>query len=396
VQVLKILTLLAFCLLLTACWDLQEPGDIGIVIGLGIDAGSKPNAIKVSILLSPPIGGGVGTQGQNTLRVLTAEAVSLFEAITILHSHARNEVFFQHTPFIIFGETLARAGIGDVLGDVLGMQQLRGSTPLLVASGSAQEVLQARSGVGQAPSFDISNILQGVYNAPIALVTQLNTAINTLTSLGSELVLPIVELVPLRLEPADFENLQQQDEKEVIIARVALFDRDRWVSELDPYQTQMLVLLTNNSRQGSLTFANPADPQGLMAVHMDSFRTNYEVSVQGEEVKLTIKPDAGTRLLEIRKNYNIRERGIEPIEQAIRDEITTLTQRLISKLQTLQVDSLGLGLTIARRNPKAWSHLEPIWRQKYPEIQIDVMTRASVKQTGFVAKFFNVVRQGDK
>jgi len=69
-----------------------------------------------------------------------------------------------------------------------------------------------------------------------------------LTGLGGELALPILDLTPLRLQAGDHQaadgtGQQGQQLMEVVVGRTALFKRDRWVHELDVYQTQIFILL---------------------------------------------------------------------------------------------------------------------------------------------------------
>ncbi|MBT9176583.1 MAG: hypothetical protein DDT20_00903 [Firmicutes bacterium] len=87
-------------------------------------------------------------------------------------------------------------------------------------------------------------------------------AISTLTGLGGELALPILDLTPLRLEaadhqPADGTGQQGRQLMEVVIGRTALFVRDRWVHELDVFQTQIFTLLTGDVAQGTMAIVHP-------------------------------------------------------------------------------------------------------------------------------------------
>ncbi len=73
-------------------------------------------------------------------------------------------------------------------------------------------------------------------------------------------------------------------------------------------------------------------------------------------------------------------------------DIEQQIERLLIKLQQSGLDTLGLGQKIANRYPSAWSDLEPLWTEIYPEIPISVEVTADVRVTGMLRKFHQTER----
>lgn len=395
----SILVLLSLLLVLASgCWDQQEITELAPITGLGIDAGERPGSIKVSVEISLPsqtTGSGTGGAGGPKLRVVTVEAPSLLEAINLMFAHTRREPFLRHLGYIVFGEEMAKAGIAGVIGGLQGVITIRLSVPMFVAVGSAEDALQARSGVGRAAGQDIVNLLTNIGGASLGRVVRLNDVINTLGGLDGELSLPIIELTDLRLQAGDhlpYAGTDQEGEKlkEVIITRTAIFERDRWVHDLDVYLTQTLVLLVGSTASGSVTIVNPAEPTGIMALQVEHFSPSFNWTSSGEEVDLTVKIRVGVRLVEVRGGYDLRTRGLDPIKEQVSKVLGQQVSELFTLFQEHNTDALGIGGTIHRKDPKAWSRLEPVWDEVFPQIEVAVQVESEIIGTSLQAKPFEM------
>lgn len=389
------------CLVLTGCWDLHEITEVAPITGLGFDVGTLPGTIRLSAQIIPPQAGGVDMDaaGAASLRVLSVEAATVTEAVLLLSAHIRREPFLMHLGFVVFGEEMARAGIGAVLGGLEGKVTIRGSVPVLVAAGSAQEVLRARSGIGRAPGQDILDLLENMQRLPLGRVVTLYEVVNTLTGLGEELALPILDLTPLRLEaadhqPADGTGQQGQQLMEVAIGRTALFVRDRWVHELDVFQTQTLTLLAGDVTEGALSLVHPTAPGGAMAVRFLRFRAQFKPEVTPEgPIALQVKIEIDASLTETRAGYDLRQAGPQPILEVLEQHVTAEVTELFALMQTIGSDSLGIGNMIYRRQPRTWSRLEPHWTEHYKQMTVSVDTTARLKDTGLLVRLFAVRRE---
>lgn len=402
-RTVSILVLISLILVLASgCWDLQEITELAPITGLGLDPGERPGTIRVSVQISLPSqaspGTGAGASGGPQLRVITLEAPSLLEAINLMFAHTRREPFLRHLSYIVFGEEMAKAGIAGVIGGLQGAVTIRGSVPMFVAVGSAEDVLNARSGVGRAPGQDIVDLLSNIGGASLGSIVRLNDVINTLGGLDGELSLPIIELTNLRLQAGDavpYSGVDQEGERlqEVLLTRTAIFKRDRWVHDLDVFHSHTLTLLTGSSTGGSVTIVNPADPSGLMALQIEQFSPSFVCNSTGDVVDLTVQIRVAVRLVEVRGGYDFRARGFDPIKEQVSKVLGQQVSELFAVFQEHNTDALGIGGTIHRKDPKAWSKLEPVWDEVFPQMRVTVQVESEIIGTSLIAKPFEMKKR---
>ncbi|MBS3937857.1 MAG: Ger(x)C family spore germination protein [Peptococcaceae bacterium] len=389
---------LMISLLLVGCWDQQEITDLASIAGLGFDVGSYPHTVRMSFMTSPPRAGLGGEGGDGSrLRVMTVEAGSFTEALILLQGHIRRQPFFLHLGFILFGEELAKSGLNGQIAALQGRSTIRGSVPIFVAQGTAEEILTARSGIGHAPGQDIADLLDNLAEAPLGRPTTIHNVRNVLGGLGSEITAPILELTPLRLQAGDEKpevglGLANEQLREVFVRRLAVFRRDRWVADFDQYLVQTFVLLTGTTKMGSLNITNPADPKSIMGIAIANFQARFEIKIEGDKVEVEILPRVKAIVREVSGSYILRDRGLEPIAQNIEQEVNRQVIAVMSFLQEQKADALGIGDMIRRQQPDVWARLEPRWGQLFPQITVSVNTEAEITSTGMLVRFFEIKR----
>jgi spore germination protein KC len=392
-------------LFLTGCWDQQEITQLAIIRGMGFDLASDPHTVRVSVQISPttvqtPFGGAGGIGGSR-LRVVTIEVESPSEFFVLLQGQLRREPFLLHLNFIAFGEEFARSGIDRVLSGIQGIQPIRGSVPVFVAAGKAEDMLKAHSGIGREPGQDVVDLLSTIRDVPVGRQVTFNEALNTLSAKGSELVLPILELTPLRLEPGDERASESEGGQgggkplqEVVISRTALFSQDKWVSELDPFVTQNLNLLIGGGRSGALTVPSPGSPGDYIAVQYERFRPRFNFQVIGDrQVELTLSVRTSLRVIDSR-GYDISKMGFEPIHRAVDTVLAHELTAFIHRLQQEGIDAVGFGQMIYRSQPRTWSRLEPLWEEIFPAISVKVEVQSRVVSTSLIHHFFQIDKPG--
>ncbi|NLY53963.1 MAG: Ger(x)C family spore germination protein [Firmicutes bacterium] len=392
-KIVALILLTSFCLV--GCWDLEEITSLAPVAAIGIDLGSEPGHIRVSVQLTLAAKGqsSTGSPASNRLRVITAEGESLVSAFAMMQSRTRRRHFFLHLGYIVFGADLARSGLGAVTAGMQGWPQIRGSTLVFVAQDTAEAVLHAHSGIGGNPGDDISDIIRNVSTTPVARKMTLNDMVNALTPAGSTtLTLPILGLTPLALSSADetpATGVGQEGEQfmEIYLSGTALFDRDRWVAELDVRETQTLVALLGEAKQGVSTMPNPVNPQGKIAPRYEKIHPSHKVQQTNGQLQVHTLIKVEVRLTEIQGGYDPQTQGTDPIKAAVEADIRRRVEDLFAKLQDLGLDSVNIGSRIHKQNPKLWREIESDWLNIYPTVEFLVEARATVRTLGLFKSF---------
>lgn len=382
---------------LVGCWDQDEITSLAPVAAIGLDVGSQPGLLRVTCQLTLPEAGGGGAGAGTTrsrLRVLTTESESLVQAFAILQSQTRRRHFFLHLDHVVFGAELARNGLGTALEALHGWSQIRGSTLVFVAEGTAEAVLHAHSGIGQNPANDVAHIIRSASSAPVARKTTLNDMINALAHPGStSLTLPILGLRPLALSSGDDtppSGVGQDGEQfmEVALKGTALFDRDRCVAELDIRETQTLAVLAGAAKQGMSTIPSPINAEGKIAPQYENIQVAYRIEEKDDGgLKVTTKIKLDVRLVEVHGGYDPSLSQFRPIEMAVEEDVTTRVAAFFAKLQSYGLDSVNIGQRIKQQKPKLWKSLQENWREVYPTIEFVVEPKAQVRTVGLMKMF---------
>lgn len=393
-KITALILLASFCLV--GCWDQEEITALAPVSGIGVDVGSEPGMLRISIQISLPgiSMGDAGGGGFSRLRVLSVEAESFMSAFVLLQSSSRRKIFLHHLGFIVFGADLAKEGIADATEAVLSWPQIRGSTFMFVAQGTAEQVLLAHSGIGGNPGGDIIDIISKVQTIPVARKMTLNDTANALLQPGSTtLTLPILGLIPLALHSGDETppaGVGQDGEQymEIILDGTALFNRDRWVTELSVRETQTFTILIGAAKGGASTIPSPVNKEGVIVPEYEKIQIKHKIEQSADgQLQITVSPILKVHLLEIQGGYDMEQEGHGPIEAAIVADARTRVLELIVKLQELELDSLDIGQMIKRKNPKLWREIEQEWAQIYPTVEFRSEPTAKVRTTGLLKTY---------
>ncbi|MDY3928918.1 MAG: Ger(x)C family spore germination C-terminal domain-containing protein [Clostridia bacterium] len=148
-KILQLILLLIFSVLvLSGCYDYQEPNNIAYVIALGIDKGSNEGIYKFSIQYARPneITGGAsesGGEGKNTSGILSIESPSIYSAIN-LANHVISKTFtLSHTKIIVVSEEIAQEGIAPILDSLGRNNDIRPTVYFCIANKSAENYLKS-------------------------------------------------------------------------------------------------------------------------------------------------------------------------------------------------------------------------------------------------------------
>lgn len=156
--------LLAFtAVTLTGCWGRRELDEIASVALLGIDAARgetgeplPPGQAGIEVTLaitipraSPGVAGqpgsGGGGRAGTAVTVISTMASNLAAAAQALEQSLDRDLRATHLQSLIVGEDLARLGLNEVLDMLMRHRSLRHTVPVLVAEGTARDLLSKLS-----------------------------------------------------------------------------------------------------------------------------------------------------------------------------------------------------------------------------------------------------------
>lgn len=385
----KAILIFGILLILGGCWSRRELNDIAIVLGLGIDRTGEEYSVSVQIVNPGEIAARGGGGKGGVVLTQSEKAGTLAEALRKITTKAPRKLNLAHLRVIIFGEELARAGIGKTLDFLSRNHEVRADFAVLVAKGlPAEKVLRVYT-VSQEP-IPANKIYKSLETTEATRSgTTLVSMDDLLSDIESKMKYPALTGVELmgdihNPDSETRENVESMKPLTVIrIAKLAVFKKDKLVGWFNENESRGYNYIVGNVR-GSVEEIPCSDRPGKIAI--DVIRT---------ERKLYAKVTEGTPRGEvrIRMEANVAEAQCS-LDLSSADTIRTLEELASKRIRELmgsalraaqqkyKTDVFGFGDAIRRTDPLAWEKLEERWDQKFEELEVDLKVEVLIRRLG--------------
>ncbi|HWS41709.1 MAG TPA: Ger(x)C family spore germination C-terminal domain-containing protein, partial [Pseudoflavonifractor sp.] len=116
-------------------------------------------------------------------------------------------------------------------------------------------------------------------------------------------------------------------------------------------------------------------------------KTQYDIEVEGGEVKLVVKPKLTVfmgELMEVGVKLDVAK--LDEIKRAAAKELEKKISDVIRKIQTeFRSDILNFGNLIYKRNYALWTELEDTWDEKFPTLKVEVRVEINVSNSALLS-----------
>lgn len=379
---LRLVALLLATLMLTGCWGLRDISELGLVLAVGIDR-TEEGQVRVTVQVARPAPGGGGADGsalggsERPVRVVSAEAPSIFEAIRKLASSASRRLMWAHNQVIIIGRAEAEHGLQEVIDFFTRNPELRYRTLMAVTPHEAQPLLAETTGLESLPGIAIEKSFR--YASLIGSARRVDVKEFAAAALSDDRspILPVIRLVP-RLVPGNTSEKNHADEVE--IAGMAIFRAGRLVRLLDHSTSRGLLLAQGELGRTVLSipcFAGEGDP--ITAEVIES-ATQIEADVAGENsVSFQLKSEVRMGLTSVGCQLEYRDpRLLSRLEQGFQAVLAEELSRMLAEARESGTDPVGLGRYVRARLPYRWQRLSTRWPEAMRDIKVHTQVRVAI------------------
>ncbi len=404
----KIIKLLCLMLLLPAasgCRDMTEPDTLGYVVALGVDkAKQEGSKFDITIQFANPvkISGGAsqegGKGGQESIENITVTAPGIYAAINVANHVVSKTFTLAHTKVVVFSEEIAREGVEDLLETIGRSSDIRPNTYFAVSKGSAKEFLEAVNPETEVnPVRYYTMIFENDYSGFIPQ----NLSQDFYFFAGSDeksTVLPMCA-VSGKTGTGNFSDTGYQykledytagevpeDKQETEVAGMAIFEKDKMVSEMGDIKTEIYNLLTGQYKSSYVSYffkATPEDP--ITVMQQQKKRPKIKVDTKSDVPKISLEIS-----LEADFNSSTPKMSVEDHIDEFADEVIfelkNEIEEFLLETKNLGCDIVGFG-SYAKRNfkdQKAFSDYK--WKEKYKNAIFDVNVDFVIRRTGLVVR----------
>lgn len=404
--ILIILTLSS--LLLTGCKDSSEVDDNVYAVVIGLDKGINN---KVMVTIQYPVymqtngegkGSGMGTNG-STANVHSVEGPSMLECINLMNMAISRRISLVHTKMLVISEDFAKEGIGDFLSPLARFRGVRRTMFVVVTKGTAASFIQEnKTNIGPSLTKSIELMMEqskntgffppenfhnfyrdilSTYGNSVAIYAGLNNGKNIQLEGGKRKSQLVIEK---DIKPGEMPRIGTAKREFV---GSALFNGDKMVGSLNPYETRYLMMVKGQFRQGIMTIEDKKSPGEGIIVSIRNGRppkinARLENGKPVVDIALNIEADIGAIHSRINyENLNL----IENLDKQLQEEIKDGVEKVIEKTKKeYKTDVFQFGQKFAGYFPtiQQWENYH--WLYHYPETKVNVNVVVNVRRTGLM------------
>lgn len=300
---------LALALLLGGCWDRKEIEDTAYVVSIGVDRADEREFLwtfRIVRAETLPVGMlSTAERGEDPMasEIITVRGSSLEQGIQLLQASSTRLVTLDQVRYIVFGEEMARAGLGPLVSQLLRHNEVRRNVGVAVTPGRAVDVLVQNRPVGEAnPVKMMEGLLLVQRHAHLSPPVRLHHFYSRLLAPGADSLMPLIAINEMASEPpgADLppmagRSLQggefpRAGGNPVELAGTAVFRGDRLAGTLTVDETAALLALRGEMGKVYNSVPDPRDPQHQITfrIHQEN-KPQYRISFRGTRPVIQIK-----------------------------------------------------------------------------------------------------------
>jgi spore germination protein KC len=397
IMVKKMSFLLFVCLcmfLLTGCWSSRELSELMIVTGMGIDKDPESENYVVTLQVINP--GEIASQTKTERLEVTSYQTTgktLYEVMRRISTEVPRKMYLSHIQLIIFGEELAREGIGKSLDFISRNHEFRTDFFMLVSkSGKAEDILNVLTPTESSPSVSLYSAIDVAEKiwAPTKGVP-LDELLRGILSDGKHPVLTGVEVTGDKEKGSEVKGLQQIKPAAVTnITGFAAFKKDKLVGWLNEKESKGYNYIIDNVE----TTVGPieCDGGGIVAIEVSKAKSNIKASVRNGKPSITIETNIEADIGEVKCNIDLtKEESIHMLENSAEHQVQQLMEKSVKKAKgKLNSDIFGFGEAIHRQQPDAWKKLKKNWDETFQDLEVSYNVDYEIRRLGTISNSLEI------
>jgi spore germination protein KC len=388
----KIILFFMFHLMVTflsGCWSQTELNELAIVTALGIDKTEKGYLLTAQIV-NPSEIAGQARSGRTEVVRFKKSGETISEAARRLSTDAPRRLYVAHLREVVFGEELAREGIGKTLDVLSRHHEMRTDFHITVAKGStASAILNVQTALAKIPAIKLFDSLENSEKRWAATKTiNMDELISSIVSKGKEPVLTGIYVYGNPESGSNVKNAQNvSPETGLRIDSLGVFKNDKLLGWLNEDESKGFNYITDNVKSTAVTI--PCEDGNIT---IDTVRSKTKVNGKTKKgiPKIEINVSSEGTISEVGCKIDLsKPEKIKELNEKYKKDIKNKIEAAIKKVQEdYQSDIFGFGEVIHRAEPKAWKHLEPNWDQEFANLKVTVNVKANIRRLGTITESF--------
>nr|WP_240546114.1 Ger(x)C family spore germination protein [Paenibacillus artemisiicola] len=371
---------------LAGCWDRRELNELAISLALGIDKAERGYRVTLQVVQPGQVASKMtGTANAAPVTVYETNGTTIYEAVRRMTTVSPRHVYGAHLRVAVFGEELAREGLGDALDLLSRDYEFRTDFYLLVAKGAtAARALNLLFPLERIPANKIYGSIQTAEKvwAPVRGIS-LDEFITDAGRAGKNPVLSGIQITGDERIGGSTDNVRTvRPAADLRDAGFAAFRKDRLVGWLDEEESRGYNALVN--RIMSTVGHVPCPRGGNAALEVVRSKAKLTGTAAHGRARLGVDLRLEENIGEVQCRLDLtRAESIRALERAAgRLAADSLRETIESAQKRYKSDIFGFGEAIHRSSPGTWRSIRDDWDELFAEAGVDVSVTVKIKRTG--------------
>lgn len=398
-RILAVLVVLFVCTAtIIGCWDKQEIEELGFVVGIAVDLHPDTADILLTAQIAKPHTMHAGTaksapSSERGFWSIESVGKTVYHAVAQLNEVSPRTPFWAHNDLVIFGEALARQGIGEAIDFLVRHRYSRQRVRPVVVRGSTGHfaAFSVESELSQLPSDAIIQILENTTNLlSTTTALDINELTQALESPLPQFVLPVLELVPVNPDRGAFKGELRRDAIAYSprLNGSAVFKRDRLVGFLSRNETRGRQWVVGGIHDAVVAVPHPRMSERDICFTVTNSATDVRYDQESEVPHFRVEIEVEADLSGSNAPIDVLDPELQStIEGYLAEAIESEVRLALTKAQSvLATDIFGFGELLYRYHPHEWTRFGQHWDETFPTVTADIIVDAQVLGTGLTLR----------
>ncbi|SFL14913.1 spore germination protein KC [Paenibacillus sp. 1_12] len=381
-RTLSVLLLCSLILIITTgCWDRKEINDLAFVMGAAIDQKSKGLLeLSVQVFIPKAEGGGSASLGgtsskggtQEQTMVISAEGVSIADAMSHLQERLPREVFWGHNEVYIFGQARAQQGIREDVDFMLRSSEPRERANVFISKGLGKDTLRLIPPLER----NSSEVLREISKFHTGLQVTIKDLSEMLTGDANAAALPYIVIQPP--EPGLPPNQTIS-----FISGSAILKDGKMVGKLDSQAARGILWLRDEIKTSVIT-VTPTKSKGSVSLRMIRSNTQLHPSIVNGVWRMNVHIETEEDVQQNTTGISLMEpEWIKTIETSMDNLIEDRAKKALQPAQkSFHSDIFGFAEAFHRKYPKAWNTSKANWNDIFSKMEVVIISSSHIVRPG--------------
>lgn len=398
---MRVISLLLITVLMvvscSGCWSRVEIENMSFISVIGVDRDGNDLLVSFQII-NPKALAKDGAGGEPSVFVFSVKEKNISNALAKFSRESPRVVRFKQLDAIVLGESIGKEGVSHIMDFFARNSEMRRSIWVMVAKGSAQEVLlKGIPAQESVPGMAIRMLMERQDRlAPTRYPVKLGDFLNGMSLEGTDAIASAISVKPMQEKKLDESDEKKdknnqnteaiEEKKELAFEGAGVFRGDKLVGYLGPHEVRGVLWVLGKVSGGIYTVPTPSQGiLGLLATDWSSVKIKPVIANGNIKFQINIYDEGYVYCVEKSGLAVGKPETLTMLEREKEKAVKRDVEAAVRRSRELHSDFLQLGDRLYREHPEVWEKVKGDWRDTWlPRVVVDVKVTSKLERTGLI------------